>query len=336
MDSKKVEKFRSLVTACNEDFAILIAQIDPDSIGCAILTAKILEFLEKRVFVYFAGKVSHLNQPLFNLFDLEKILRPLPNELPPHLVFVLVDSSMVDDKRFGSLGPISPKVIIDHHKTDMRENENSWIAIESVGSASSIAADLLFALEVPLEKNSQVATLGALGIAGDTDSLEAVGTTPLDRKMFASLMEYGNQEQFSDARKYDLPDRYYEMWRAVLNSEHVGHSTFIGSGGYIIEEEKDFLARLANKLMRRKGVTLVIVWAIVDESRLVVKARTTSVSNELNDTLRRLFGPNYAGAKTWAGGAEIPLGFLAPSVKSREHLLKFLDAKMCDAFRVTE
>ena len=336
MDAKRIEKFRKVVESCEDGIAILIAQVDPDAFGAGVLLRKALEFLGKRAEIYYAGKVSQLNQALFNIFEIEKIARPIPNEFPSEVALALVDSSMAEDKRFGSLGRIEPRIVIDHHRSDLRESEDTWVEIQQTGSASAIAADLLFSLGVPFNNDAQVTTLGALGISGDTDGFDAPETTSLDREMYYKLMEHGNQELVTAARRYDLPDRYFDIQKELRNSEHIGHATLVASGGFIAEKEKDFLARIANNLVRRTGVRLVVVWAVVDDTNLVVKARTTDKSSDLNEMLKRLFGSSYAGAKTGAGGAEIPLGFLAPSAKSREELLRFLDAKMRDAFHISE
>lgn len=332
MDSKKLDKFRQVVSGCGESFAILIAQVDPDAIGTAELLRLALESMGKNVDIYYAGKVSQLNQALFNIFDLDKKFTPLPSQLASHYALALVDSSMTEDKRFGSLGKIRPKIVIDHHKGDFKEEDDTWFAYQNTGSAAAIAARLVTALDISLAEHKQAATLGALGILGDTDGFEIAETTNLDRQMFAALMEYGDQEKLTDARKYPLPDRYYDIWRKVLATEKRAHATLVASGGYITEEEKDYLARIANKLKRWKGVALVVVWAVVDDERLTVKARSTDNTEDLSEVLKRKFGKIYAGAKTGAGGAEIPLEALRPSPSSREHLLTFLLAKMNDMF----
>lgn len=332
MDAKKLEKFRQVVAGCGESFAILIAQVDQDAVGTAELLRVALESMGKNVDIYYAGKVSQLNQALFNIFELDKKFTPMPSQLASHYTLALVDSSMTEDKRFGALGKIRPKLVIDHHRGDFKEEEDTWSAYQNTGSAAAIAAKLVFSLDIDMAEHKQAATLGALGILGDTDGFEINETTNLDRQMFAALMEHGDQERLTDARKYPLPDRYYEIWRNVLATEKRAHATLVASGGYITEEEKDYLARIANKLKRWRGVTLVVVWAIVDDDRLTVKARSTDPSDDLSEVLKRKFGNIYAGAKTGAGGAEIPLEALKPSPSSREHLLTFLLARMNDLF----
>lgn len=335
MDAKRIEKFRKLVESCPNGIAILIAQIDPDAIGTAVLLRKALEALEKRVEIYYAGKVSQLNRAVFSLFDLDKIFHPLPNTLSSNLTLALVDSSMSDDARFGTLGKIDPRFVIDHHKGDIRDDAEHWVEIQGVGSASAIAADLCFSLELYFADDGDTAILGAMGIASDTDELAAPETKSLDRHMHAKLMDFGDQDTYHRARKYQLPERYYDILKAVLDSRRSAHSTLIASGGCIAEDEKDFLARIANNLMRAQGMTCVYVWAVVDEEKLVVKARTTDASTDLDQDLKREFGEKFAGAKTWQGGAEIPLGVLAPSGEnSKEQLLHYLDTEMRAKFRI--
>lgn len=336
MEAERVEKFRKVVQQCGDTIAILIAQGDPDAYGTAALLRKIIEHLGKSVIVYYAGIVSQLNRAMFNLFNLERDFDRLPSQLPPHFSIALVDSSMFDDKRFGTIGIIAPKIVIDHHRGEkIPEAEDVWIEIREVGSACSLAADLAFTLGVALDENT--ATLGALGIANDTDSFEAKETTTLDRKMFAALMEHGKQSDFMEARKYPLPARYYEIWKSVLDTQRYQQGTLIASAGFITEREKDFVARIANNLMRWEGVELLIVWAVVDDKKFVVKARTHSVNKPLSEILKRVFGQNNAGAKTWAGGAEVPLAEIAPvalgtTETSRQHFLRILIEIMCYKF----
>jgi len=335
MEAERVEKFRQVVSKCGDTIAILIAQGDPDAYGSAAILRKILEHLGKSVIVYYAGTVSQLNRAMFNIFSLERDFDHLPKQLPPHFTIALVDSSMVDDNRLG-IGVIDPKIVIDHHRGDkIPENDDNWILIRDVGSACSLVADLAFALGVPLDKDT--ATMGALGISNDTDSFEAKETTDLDRKMFAALMEHGEQSDFMEARKYPLPARYYDIWKSVLDTQRFQQGTLIVSGGFISEKEKDFLARIANNLMRWEGVELLIVWAIVDDKKFVVKARTHSAQKLLGEILKRIFGQNNAGAKTWAGGAEVPLAEIAPvelgtTETSRQHFLRILIEIMCYKF----
>lgn len=338
MDVKRVEKFRHVVKQCGDVVAILVAQGDPDAYGCAVLLRKILEHLGKSVVVYYAGVVSQLNRALFNLFQLEKNFDRLPGALPPHFSVALVDSSMFDDKRLGSVGVIAPKIVIDHHREKPTEVEDTWIEIQEVGAASSIAADIAFSLGVSLDE--ETATLGALGISNDTDGFEAKETTALDRKMFAELMERGNQDRFMAARRYPLPERYYEIWSSILDTRRYQQGTLIASAGFITEKEKDFVARIANNLMRWEGVELLIVWAIVDDKKFVVKARTHNAGKPLDEILKQLFGQNNAGAKTWAGGAEISLSDIAPvalgTTKTlREHFLRIMIEIMCYKFDAT-
>lgn len=335
MEAERVEKFRKVVSQCGETIAILIAQGDPDAYGSAAILRRVFEHLGKSVIVYYAGIVSQLNQAMFNLFALERDFDRLPKQLPPHFTIALVDSSMLDDNRFG-IGVIAPKIVIDHHRGEkIPETDETWICVREVGSASALVADLAFALDVSLDENT--ATMGALGIANDTDSFEAKETTALDRRMFSSLMEHGKQSDFMQARKYSLPARYYEILKTVLDTQKYQQGTMIASGGFITEREKDFLARIANNLLRFEGVELLIVWAIVDDKKFVVKARTHSVNKPLGEILKRVFGQNNAGAKTWAGGAEVPLAEIAPvelgtTETSRQHFLRIMLEIMCYRF----
>lgn len=324
-----------MVGSCSDVIAILVAQVDPDALGTAAQMRKAFEALDKRVEIYYAGKISQLNRSLFSLFDLDKIFHPLPNALPSHLTLALVDSSMSEDARFGALGKINPKFVIDHHKGDIRDDAEHWVEIQGVGSASALAADLCFSLGLSFADDSDTAILGAMGIANDTDELAALETRALDRHMHARLMDFADQDTYHRARKYQLPERYYDILKNVLDSRRSAHSTLIASGGFIAEDEKDFLARIANNLMRSQGMTCVYVWAVVDEINLVVKARTIDASTDLNQELKRQFGEKFAGAKTWQGGAEIPLGVLAPSGEaSKALLLQYLDMEMRAKFRI--
>lgn len=338
MDPKRVDKFRSVVAGCEGGIATLQAQFDPDAMGIAALFIKALQAEGKSSAIYYGGVISQLNQALFNLFELDKDVHPLPpTPFPSQMAIALVDSAMVEDNRFGSLGSVSPRFIIDHHRTTVPEKEDTWVLIDSVGSASALGADLIFSLGVSLEDDPRTATLGALGIAGDTDDFKAIETTSLDRHMFAKLMEHGDQEKYMQARDYFLPERYFQILEDVLRSRRSGHSTMVASGGYITEDEKDFLSRIANNLSRRTGTELLIIWAIVDDSKIVVKARTRYANENLNTMLKKKFGESYAGAKTYAGGAEIPLPVvLRPSLSSRETLLQHLGSRMLDEFHISK
>ena len=88
--------------------------------------------------------------------------------------------------------------------------------------------------------------------------------------------------------------------------------------GVVRPDEGDDLATISDYLIRMQGITLVVVWAIIDtpekDKRMVrISARNADITSDLGAFLRETFPEGSSGAKVSAygqgiGGGTVNLG----------------------------
>lgn len=324
------EDFLSKVRALSGRIHILVAQVDPDALGSAIAIADILEKLEKEVAIFFAGGIGHQqNRALFNRYNLKARMETIANipESPTNLV--LVDSSSTKDGRLPQSLTVDPVLVIDHHRGSETENyrEDAFIWIEEVGSASTLVVELLLSLQetadFSLDWSRETAMLLALGIYTDTKRL--VMANHRDREAFGTATLHIDPQEFGFLVDYPLPETHFENMKRALNKCDTKGSRTLAGLGIMSAKDGDDLATIADYLLRRKGVYMVITWGIIN-GNLRVCARSND-TDPLDEKLRTLFGDN-SGAKllpggTAEGGALVDIGLDLWLVPETEE-------KMCD------
>ena len=311
LEPTNIERFKEVVEAeRGKIWSIVVAQIDPDGVGSAMLLKLALESLGAEVAIFYGGTVGHpQNRTMFNHFELEKDFR-LIADLPPEGPIALVDSSRYDDPRFGmSIAHARFKIVIDHHHDPQIAGKNGkdrFMWVVSVGSASTLTAVLVKALGIKVDERT--ATCAAIGIHADTDKLVSEHTTPEDRTAFGEMMAVGSQEDFSVCCNYAWPQRYRALLVQTLNNcievdEYViGHPTELLRG-----DEGDLLSIIANHLKRHEGAHTVIVWGI-SGGEIRASVRTSSRELNLSSLIADVFGKGAGGAKRGSGGARIQIG----------------------------
>ncbi|MEK7516167.1 MAG: DHH family phosphoesterase [Patescibacteria group bacterium] len=327
------ELLRRIITETQRPLAIVTTQLDPDSMGASMLMRKLLRSLGQDAIVCYAGAGNSdpQNQTAFTMCNLAPIFRP-KEELPRDAAVILLDSAILHDKRWGE-EPLDPIIVIDHHDSRLSPSANRWVWIEPrFGAASTMVARLLQVFEVKLtDDDREVATIGAFGVYNDTRGLLSK-TTSLDREMFTELMRHGDQRLLQDLHEFPLPEAYYAFMATAYRTKTIHQAKLIATVGEMTAHDNTLLARVATKLVRWEGVYTVIVWGLQDGKLVTVKARTIDRANDLNDLLHLHF-PGYGGAKGHEGGADIPLGVLAPpNGASCAILLEFLQKLFNDKF----
>ncbi|KJR41180.1 TrkA-N domain-containing protein [Candidatus Magnetoovum chiemensis] len=329
----RIDKFKNVLTSMNT-LPIVLTQVDPDSIGSAMLLRQIALSFNLKVEVYYCGHFGHpQNRTIYSLYDLGSIFDPIsikPSEIKK---CAIVDSSQVNDARLQGYS-IEPVIIIDHHEVDTKNNdedENSFILIERVGASSTLVAELVFALNVKLEKNSREATLGALGIFNDTKML--TNATERDVIAYSKILEYADKEIFRQLHSYPLPQRYFEYFKEAITNWKIKESRLVTGIGFVSSKEADQLSIITDSLIRMPEIQIAIAWGIVDYAHVRISARCTDPSLSFYDFLKERFGQN-SGVKTTAtgvaeGGAliKLPSGFWSGD-DIKEELLMLVKRKM--------
>ncbi|RMD59131.1 hypothetical protein D6821_01850 [Candidatus Parcubacteria bacterium] len=295
-----------------EYFDIVLTHIDPDSLGAAFgLQAAIESIIEEgsKVRIYADAVFANAqNRTIANIYDLERKIIPLDeykNEDNSRLV--LVDSSKLFDSRVTALEGMQPLIIIDHHRENnndvLGEEKNMFYWVEDVGATSTLVFELAQAVGVDFgdEKNGFVATLLAMGIRTDTKSL--LHCTKRDVYAYGQLLEHLNSQELRQLVRYTLPPRYYDNLEYALRTRKQRGPRIVTGIGVIPSEEADDVATIADYLLRIEGGSLVVVWAIIKDSKQVrIAARCSDPSVNLNAFLKKRFGNDSAGSKFTPGG----------------------------------
>jgi len=311
---ERVERFREAVAALAPETAILIAQVDPDAIGSACAIARALEHVrdDLDVTIYYCGAVGHpQNRALINRYDLATRLRPisdLAEGASPS--WVLVDSSLLKDSRLPAGVTLDdPRIVIDHHRRgEVAEEDDRFVWVEDVGAAATLVSELLEATGVDVGEETGVAVLLALGIYTDTKSL--VSASERDREAYGRVTRYVVPRELQQLIDYPLPESHFTNLRLALSNSEQRGARLVAGVGRMDASSGDDLSTIADLLLRKSGVTLVVVWGIVDDA-VRISARSSDVSTPLDEFLRERFG-DASGAKLTPdgkgeGGARVAL-----------------------------
>jgi nanoRNase/pAp phosphatase (c-di-AMP/oligoRNAs hydrolase) len=280
--------------------------------------------------IVYVGRVAHpQNEALCNKFNLlgkmtflrradivtepgdsglcqvvEKGLPPVNVEEEGLQNVILVDSNRADDGRVPF--PMSPIAVVDHHRdSDIPETPATFLWLDDeVGSASTMVLELLAAAAPEdWEFRSDIALMLALGVYTDTKDMLSAGAR--DRDAFGWATRYCNSADLKTLIRYKRPDSYYRnLGHALQNYKH-RHARLVATVGHIPVKQGDDLAMIADEFLRKNGVTLAVVWGVVEgeESKSVrVCARSEDLTLNLNQFLKERFGAR-SGAKTLPDGA---------------------------------
>jgi len=296
--------------------AIPIAQVDPDGIGSAMGLAAIARHLGVESDVSYAGSFGHpQTRMLWETFGLGSRIARFSGIAPGSSV-ALVDSSQTKDARFGG-EELFPAIIIDHHGVERREiTGDRFHYVAPCGAASSIVALLGILLSVPFD--AETCTLLALGIQTDTFGLTGISTGPMDRAMFASLMETGDQGALYRLSRFSMSERAFSIVQRLLTHKAIhGPGVLVSQPATLLDEsEGEYLAFAADLLSGHEDARLVLVIGVAGTS-VRVCARTRDPKFPLGDVLHQLFGAG-SGAKVGSGGACVILPYAIRGGRRRD------------------
>ncbi|MEK7211747.1 MAG: hypothetical protein AAB731_03875 [Patescibacteria group bacterium] len=328
LTAERLAKFKRLIQNAPSRVIIIRSHIDLDSLACPPLMQEILSSFGKTAELYSAGKPGHPQNQLvlssFHLTNYQPVSLLAGKRLDDEFL-ILLDSPSFEDTRLGITIPRKPNIVVDHHErpANMEEDEDSWYWHQASGACASLAAKLMFELGIKLGTPDPTAALGIIGIFGDTDRLISRHTTELDREMVAALGRHADQnlihEIFFSARDTAWMEMIHRAYDP-LNFKR-GETALVSGLGEIPAAYTDYMATIADELIKQRGITTVYVWAIVD-GRVEIKARTYDKQLDLNQHLKDMFGEKNGGARDRAvGAAHVDLGITDPTT-DRESLVK--------------
>ena len=328
LSPERLEKLEKLLKNAPSKISIFITHRDPDSVASAVAKKKKCESLGKSVSVFYG------DEPIFPQTQAIITLCHLNYFIPAHEFtpgkdsdfIILVDSPSLIDSRLGAEINIKPRIIIDHHEkpADLPpEDDDHWYWFEPCGSCATLISYLMFTSGVSFTPGDLVATLLMIGIKNDTAETNSLDMSPFDYHMLAKLSDYGDQKLIYDISLSAIEESFWDIIHIASSKENrkrVG-ATFIACLGEISPNHEYNMVRIAEMMLKTKGVTTAYAWAI-NGSQLVIKARNTDKEIPLNQRIKEIFGEKN-GAKDYAGAgsARMDLGQLCDA-PDRESLLK--------------
>lgn len=308
LTSKRLERFKRVISGSTKGFAIIIAQVDPDAIGSALALSFLIKQLRggrNDITIYYCGAISHpQNQAAVVRYNLTDFLQPIKNWKPDEKRHIaLVDSSKVVDTRLGFNLEASPMIVIDHHcGRDVSENKNSFVWVENIGSTSTMMVELMSALKVDfMSLDPVITTMLALGIRTDTDNL--LNGNKRDREAQHLIESFVNDGELKQLFKYPLPPEHFRNLKRALDQVSQKNARLVTQIGVVTADMGDDVSTIADFFIRQVGVTLVVVWCILKgEKKVRISARNTDNSLELGAFLKDRIGQSCGAKVTQDGG----------------------------------
>ena len=160
-----------------------------------------------------------------------------------------------------------------------------------------------------------IAVLLALGIYEDSGDLGDIGHE--DSEAHYKICKSVNS--FQDLKRlihYPRPRVQYKNMAHALNTMEENGSRILSSVGVITSDRGDDISTIADELIEIEGVSLVVVYGILsDTKRVRLSARSTDMSQPIDDFLKQRFAGRVGGKITDTGSGiggglvELDLGF---------------------------
>ncbi len=299
-----IDKFVKVVNSLEETANILMTQVDPDALASAFTMAAIIKSLRKdeiSVKVFYAGAISHAqNLTLCGQFSLHDLMQKASTMTPADFKnLILVDSSVKVDARFNGGMELDPVIVVDHHiGGDFVDTENKFILIDRIGAASTLVFELLEGVGLELSNfDKMIPLLLAVGIY--TDTLELRASTERDSSAYHRVNFVTNRKELMQLFNFPLPESYFVNLKNAFENIKLHGGSLVSHIGSIHSKQGDDISTAADMFIRRNGVSLVIVWAIISDKKEVrISARSTDISLNLSHFLQERLSPNCGSKLT--------------------------------------
>lgn len=312
-------RLREVIAGLGKDVQVAILtqdNPDPDAIGAALGLQRICNHLRPDLTtrIYHGGHISHpqnltmvsqLGISLLDIDDFEQLGAGLAGADPTRFV-MLVDAANTGSKNIQSTA-VPPDAVFDHHK-DTPPESTAFVDIRAVGSTCTIIAEHLGHLGVPI--GPKLATALFFGLHNDTRQFSCQMSNA-DWAAMRYLQPKIDPNIFDEIQNYTLPNYLFELEQ--LAREHKRHkgSLLVSGLGVLPATKRDGIPFVADKLLRSEGVDTVVIHAIVGD-RIHASLRSNDERVDANEYIQCIFPARYAGAKDGSGGAQVPIGWLAP------------------------
>ena len=296
---------------------------DPDAIGSAYGMGRLLHEWNPAIvpsYIY-SGEISHSqNTTMANVLELNLV--SLDDEITEghtrresdfkndYDIIIAVDAS---PNRCLPEG-VECLFVVDHHKGEI---SNCRITdVRTIGATCSIVWQYFEEEGIHLDKNKEsdqkLATAMLVGIKTDTSDLVSESVTNEDFEAYKNLLSCVDRRLLSVIVNYPISTYFFELRGELDKPENIkiDNGVFVGGAGCISEAKRDALPELATERARMEGVDTAFVFAIVRE-HIEVSVRSVNFSVNVHERCQKIFGKQYAGGKTGAGAAKVPMGLLS-------------------------
>lgn len=299
---------------------------DPDALASAFALKLLSEKHGKRARVVATKKLSlSQNQQFVKLLS-------LPYEVADNFANLLswADSYMVVDHPSPEIKGVSDSlpclVHIDHH-----EPRNCALTVQmqwrskNVGSTSTLVSLILEKSYVDLKfseyEMERMTTALLFGIQTDTDKYALAAK--LDYSAIHFLSRFCNGKILRKIAAVPLSKTTASHLRLAEKNKKIYKDWLITGIGYVQEKNRDDIAIIADFLLRREKVALVVVYALIYNERkkrltLDASLRSSDAKFRLNSMIRRI--TRNGGARKFKGAFQVNLDYFSEHVNRGEIL----------------
>ena len=312
----------------NSKIAIIMHDTpDPD----ALASAHGLQYLLKKKYnsssdIFYGGEISHPeNKAMINVLNL--VVKPISEfyESGKYTLIALVDGT---EHNIKLKDEYNINIIIDHHRSKIKEGDYQFILNKPAGSCSTLIFDLLMQEGIELTKTDTdkiISTALLFGLIKDSNNLLSDDCVQLDFDAYKKLSTHADLAKIKEIQNYPLPEYFFQFSAKAIQEESFIeiNGTYVSFIGYISPAKRDVLPYLSDMFMRRDGISTTVIAAVVGDN-IEASVRSTSVSLDVHTFCQKIFGKEHAGGKRGSGGAKIPLGFFELSNDTEEYKEKLI------------
>lgn len=311
------ELAQQLVHALEKYTCILIyikGSPDPDAIASSLAIKYLCDSLNIKANIVAIKKLSLSQNKLFiRKLDIPvKITREI-EKIDKYDAYIVVDhqSAMIDH----ITGVIPCAAHIDHHeKTDEHIPADFRLIRKDMGSTCTIIS-LLFRELNPQMSDAQrtnMATALLFGIQTDTDKYRHASRH--DYEAINYLSRYADNAIINDIAGLPMSQNTAKYLSMASDRQIIYKNWLIYGIGFIDETDRDSIAIIADFLLSRENVSVVVVYASVigrNGKSLTLDAsfRTNNDNLNLNNIIKGITPDG--GARKYKGAFQVPLDFLS-------------------------
>jgi nanoRNase/pAp phosphatase (c-di-AMP/oligoRNAs hydrolase) len=298
---------------------------DPDAISSGLAYREIARSCGISADIVYEGLISHPeNLALVNLLEIELTRFSDDTELAPYDAAVFVDNQGSTTRLMDRLkqAGVPTLAVIDHH--DPQDVLDPIFSdIRPVGAAATqfaeyLASGIFLALDRLNHHHVNLATALLHGLHSETSGF--ISAMPLDYAAASYLSEYSDKDLLERVLCIQKSRGTMDTIHAALGRRIIRGGLSLAGVGYVRWSDRDAIPQAADFLLKEENVNTAIVYGIVtrrdDRESIIGSLRTNNATLGVDNFLKTALGRDrtgryYGGGRSWAGGFEIDLDFLA-------------------------